>query len=198
VGAEKIIDLYERHAGAFDRDRNKSLIERPCLARFLEHVLPGGTILDIGCGTGEPIARYLTERDFSVTGVDSSPSMIQMCRDRFPDHEWIVGDIRTLAIGRRFDGVLAWDSFFHLSPDAQRVMFPRFAAHAAPGAALMFNAGHSEGEAIGSYQGEPLYHASLDPEEYQRLLAANGLEVLDYKEEDPDCGGRWIWLARRV
>jgi hypothetical protein len=40
-----------------------------------------------------------------------------------PDHEWIVADMRTLSLARRFDGILAWDSYFHLSYDDQKQMF---------------------------------------------------------------------------
>ena len=40
-------------------------------------------------------------------------------------------------------------------------MFGVFARHAAPGARLMFTSGPSEGESIGSYHGEPLYHAPV-------------------------------------
>jgi len=64
-------------------------------------------VLDIGCGMGEPIGRYLVEAGLAVTGVDSSASLIAMCRERFPDHEWLVADMRTLGLGRRFDGLLA-------------------------------------------------------------------------------------------
>jgi len=122
--------------------------------------------------------------------------MIEMCRARFPDSEWIVGDMRQLALERRFDGLLAWDSFFHLHMNDQRPMFARFAEHAAPGAPLMFTSGTSHGEAIGSYCGEPLYHGSLDREEYERLLAVNGFTVLAYRAEDPECGRHTVWLAQ--
>ena len=196
--SENIIDLYDRHAASFDRDRDRSLFEKSWLDRFLTQIPSGGTVLDIGCGMGEPVARYFIERGYHVTGVDSSSAMVAMCRKRFPDQDWVVADMRALALERRFDGVIAWDSFFHLAIPAQRAMFPIFAEHASPGAPLMFNAGRSEGEAIGSLEGEPLFHASLDPAEYRRLLAANGFDVLDCKAEDPDCGGRWIWLARRI
>ena len=56
--------------------------------------------------------------------------MISLCRKNFPDQQWIVADMRTLALPRRFDGVMAWDSFFHLNHDDQRRMFPVFRAHA--------------------------------------------------------------------
>jgi trans-aconitate methyltransferase len=149
----------------------------------------------VGCGMAEPIARYLIEAGFHVVGIDSSPSLIAMCRARSPDSEWIVADMRQLALDRRFDGLLAWDSFFHLRADDQRAMFARFAAHARPGAPLMFTSGPSAGEAIGSYCGEPLYHASLDPAAYEQLLAANGFSVRAYLANDPECGGHTVWLA---
>lgn len=192
-----ITDLYERHAGDFDRERARDLQERAWLDRFLGYVPAAGTVLDLGCGMGEPIARYVIERGFRVVGVDSSPSMIQMCRERFPGEEWIVADMRELALGRRFDGVLAWDSFFHLSAHDQRVMFARFSAHALPGAPLMFTSGTSEGELVGSWCGEPLYHASLDPAEYERLLVSGVFSVVSHRADDPDCGGHTVWLARR-
>ena len=59
------------------------------------------------------------------------------------------------------DGVLAWDSFFHLRPDDQRQMFGVFARHAAPSAVLMFNSGPVYSESVGTYRGAPL---SLQPE----------------------------------
>jgi hypothetical protein len=128
--------------------------------------------------------------------VDASPTLISFCRERFPHRCWQVADMRTLSLGSTFDGLLAWDSFFHLSPDDQRAMFPVFRRHAAPGAALMFTSGPSHGEAIGSYHGEPLYHASLAAEEYRALLQNNGFRVEAHAVEDPHCGGHTIWLTR--
>jgi SAM-dependent methyltransferase len=190
-----IIHLYERHADNFDRDRSRSLQEKAWLDRFLGHVRRSGKVLDIGCGMGEPMARYCLEGGFHVTGIDSSPSMIAMCRARFPHAEWLVADMRDLALNRRFDGLLAWDSFFHLSADDQRAMFPRFARHAESGAPLMFTSGTSEGEVIGSFRGEPLYHASLDTSEYEHLLSTNNFSVQRYVPNDPECGEHTVWLA---
>ena len=192
---DTIIDLYERHAADYDRDRGRTLLERAWLDKFLSHVAASGTVLDLGCGTSQPIARYIVETGRQVLGVDSSPSMIALCRARLPASEWVVADMRTLALSRRFAGILAWDSFFHLHMDDQRGMFARFAAHALPGAPLMFTSGTSFGEKIGSYRGEPLYHASLDPAEYEELLLGNGFEIRAHVVEDPTCGMHTIWLA---
>jgi SAM-dependent methyltransferase len=193
---ERIVSLYEDNAAQWDAQRGRELFERPWLDRFLALLRPGGRVLDIGCGMGEPIAGYLLSRGAAVTGLDASPSLIARCRERFPAQDWIVGDMRAMDLGGRFDGLLAWHSFFHLAPADQRPMFARFAAHAAPGAALMFTSGTTEGEAIGAWQGEPLYHGSLDTADYRALLAANGFEVLEHAVSDPTCGHATIWLAR--
>lgn len=195
--ASKISDLYQRHAREWDKDRSKGLFEREWLDRFKAAIPPGEAILDLGCGSGEPIARYLIESGFHVTGLDSSPALIGLCAERFPAERWIVGDMRDVRLDRRFGGILAWDSFFHLTPDDQRRMFAVFGAHAGQGTALMFTSGPRGGEAIGSYRGEALYHASLDPAEYEELLAAHGFSVIAYVPDDPLCGGHTVWLTQR-
>jgi SAM-dependent methyltransferase len=153
-------------------------------------------VLDLGCGGGDPVALHMVARGFQVTGIDSSPTLISLCQNRMPDRQCIAADMRTLALGRRFQGILAWDSFFHLSRDDQQPMFGVFAAHASAGCHLMFNAGPAKGEAIGAYRGDPLYHASLDPKDYEALLAAAGFELLEHAINDPTQGGRTYWLAR--
>ena len=194
--ADEVIGFYERHARTFDGVRWKNLFELPWLDRFRALVPQGGSILDIGCGSGEPIARYFIEAGHDLTGVDSSSSMIDMCRNRFPKGTFLLGDMRTLALGRRFEGVLAWDSFFHLKQDDQRRMFTVFQRHAASKAPLMFNSGPRGGESVGTLYGDPLVHASLDPAEYRELLDAHGFDVLDHVPDDAGAGGRTVWLAR--
>jgi SAM-dependent methyltransferase len=194
--SEKIVELYQRHAQAWACQRGNNLFETAWLDRFLALIPCDVAILDIGCGSAEPIARYFIEKGYDVTGVDSSPAMIDICKGHFPGQEWIVADMRTMSLGRSFSGILAWDSFFHLCPEDQRRMFPTFRKHAAPKAALMFTSGPSHGEAIGSFRGEPLYHASLDETEYRSLLDSSGFDVVAHVAEDPACGRHTIWLAQ--
>lgn len=197
--AAEIIDLYQRKAQDWIESRaSSSLFERPWLDRFRALLPRAAPILDIGCGSAEPMAAYLIAAGHPVVGVDSSPAMIDACRQKFPEQEWTVADMRALALQRKFAGMLAWDSFFHLCPDDQRAMFAVFAAHAAPQSALMFTSGPAHGEAIGSLAGEPLYHASLDAAEYRSLLDRNGFRVASHVVEDPDCGGHTVWLAQRM
>jgi SAM-dependent methyltransferase len=196
--ANRIIDHYERHARAWDADRRAAVWnDKPWHDRFIAALPKGASVLDLGCGSGAPVARHMVERGLHVTGVDSSPTLISFCRRRLPDQEWVVADMRSLRLSSEFDGVLAWDSFFHLKPDEQHRMFDVFARHATPSAVLMFNSGPEYGEAIGEYRGDPLYHASLGADEYRDLLRGIGFDVVAHSIDDwRTGGGRTIWLAQ--
>src|SRR5690349_20444304 len=107
--ADRIVDLYERRSREWDDRRSRNLFERPWLQKFLDLLPPAGSILDIGCGSGEPIAGFFIRAGYPVHGVDSSSAMIACCTKRFPDADWNVADIRNLSLGRTFAGILAWD-----------------------------------------------------------------------------------------
>jgi SAM-dependent methyltransferase len=195
--AKRIPAHYDRHVRAWDADRRAAQWnDRLWIERFVSLLQPGSNVLDLGCGGGDPVAAHMAASGMHVTGVDGSPTLISLYCARLPGHDWIVANMCSQDLGRRFDGVLAWDSYFHLRPCDQRSMFAVFRAHAKLGAILMFNTGPAFGEAIGEYRGNPLYHASLDASEYRELLASDGFEIVEHAVGDPRVGGRIVWIAR--
>lgn len=199
--SETVIDLYCCHAAEWDAARRRNdWIDRAWIEAFAKELTIGSSVLDLGCGGGEPVARYLVDHGLRVTGIDSSPQLIALARNRMPEQEWIVADMRRLALNRRFDGILAWDSYFHLAHEAQRLMFAIFSAHANGHAVLLFNTGPEHGEATSTFtfKDEQLYHASLAPAEYRALLEQHGFEVVRHVTNDARSGGRTAWLCRRL
>lgn len=196
--AEAIIDLYSRHAGDWARMRDgpPNADERPHLERFAAALPEGGKVLDLGCGSGRPIAGWLIGRGFRLTGVDASPGLIAHCRAAFPEQDWRLADMRGLDLGRRFDGVLAWFSAFHLTAEAQAGMAAVYARHLKPGGVLMFIGGPERGVAMGTWMGEPLYHASQEPAEYRAGLEQAGLVDIQEAWLGADGAAR-VWTARR-
>ncbi len=196
---EDVIATYQRVGPIWARQRRRDLFEKAWLDKWLTTAPRSQSqirVLDLGCGSGLPIGRYLAERNTEIVGVDAAPTMTTLYAQNVPSAETVTTDMRGLNLERQFDAVLAWDSFFHLTADDQRVMFGTFAAHAAPLATLMFTSGHIAGEAIGQVADAAIYHASLAQDEYRALLDAAGFRVLHYKPEDPDCANHTIWLAQ--
>lgn len=201
--AARIVGLYQDRAADWIRDRGVDLHRQeggPDEAAWLDRFVAGldadtgagASVLDVGCGSGWPIGAALLAHGLQVTGLDTSPALIAHARETLPAGSWDTGDMREALPERLFDGVLAWHSLFHLSPDDQTRVLPRLAGRVAEGGRLMFTSGPSHGETLGEWRGEPLYHGSLAPESYRALLAEAGLTVA------ADGASTGVWLARRA
>lgn len=195
---QPILKIYDENVDWYIANRPQRLMEKKYLDQVIDLIPAKGSILDIGCGLGQPIASYFIEQDFKVTGIDGAQNMILEARKRQPQSTWIHADMKTLNLNQKFNAALAWDSFFHLTQEEQRQMFQIFYLHLLPGGVLLFTSGPDEGEAIGDMNGFELYHSSLSTSEYNQLLAANGFKVLHHKIEDPECGGHTIWIAQKT
>ncbi|WP_417522506.1 class I SAM-dependent DNA methyltransferase [Marinovum sp.] len=189
--------VYDETAAAYDAQRSRSLFEARWLARFAACLPEGGHVLDLGCGAGEPIARWFLAEGFRLTGVDFAPAMLEIARRRWPEVDWFQADMRVLDLGRRFDGIVAWNSFFHLTVEDQRRTIARIADHLAPGGVLLATVGPEEGEAQGEVSGRPVYHASLSPAGYALLLQDHGLRLTGFLAEDPECNSHSVLMARK-
>ena len=82
--ADNIIDIYKKHGRAWTTLRGEFLYEQTWLDRFLALLPQHSNILDLGCGSGKPIAQYLIESGHNITGVDASDSMLEMAKQNFP------------------------------------------------------------------------------------------------------------------
>jgi len=193
---DDILPAYDRAADHWAATRNRALFEVGALTVALAGQI-GAQVLDLGCGTGVPIAQWFMQQGCAVTGVDGAEAMLRHFRGNLPQAKAVLADMRGLALGGRFDVIVAWDSFFHLSRDDQRAMFPVFAAHAAPDARLLLTTGPADSDAIGRVGDEPVIHASLSPDAYRALFAAHGFRVLWFRAQDPEFHGHSVWLAQR-
>lgn len=195
--AQKTQEIYERNGPRFDMERPKVLYEKEWLSRFQELLPPRAKILDAGCGAGEPIAQYFICRGFDLTGIDFSQSILDIAKSRFPDHQWLQMDMRKLNLEKKFEGIIAWHSFFHLIPEDQRETLKCFSNHLTPGGVLLLTIGHEEGEVIGNVGDDKVYHASLSIEEYTSILNSLNIETIHFVPEDPHCGGTSVLLAQK-
>lgn len=192
----KVYDSYNRIGDWFDQKRSRDLsFEIHYLNEITNRLPTGSKVLDIGCGTGRPIAEYLLQKGFQVTGVDGSHKMIELAKQYVPQARLFLQDMRALQLNEKFDALILWHSSFHLPQDDQRALFKSLKEHANPKALLLFTSGPSHGEAWGENGGENLYHASLSQDEYKSLLQTHGFDLISANVEDAKSGGATVWLA---
>ena len=112
---------------------------------------PGARILDVGCGSGW-LSEYFARLGYDVKGIDVSPPLIAMSRERVArvpygvDHEtplrctFDVHDIELAPLKEKFDAVICYDSLHHLADE--HAVFRHLAAMLDAGGLLFILEGH--------------------------------------------------------
>ncbi len=108
---------------------------------------PSTAILDLGCGSGMPIARALVDEGFSVWGIDASPSLLAAYRAHFPEMPALCEPVQGSELfGRRFAGVVAIGLIFLLAEPDQDRLLEKVAKVLEPGGRFLFSAPHQRCE----------------------------------------------------
>ena len=134
-------DGYNTAALRYDAGREK-FKNRDVVEPFARLVRAAGRVLDVGCGAGESIAKYLVESGFTVTGIDISQSMLELACGRLPQARFVKMDMRHLGFAdRAFDGVIACYSLIHVPMELHRQVIFDFERVLTPGGALLLSCG---------------------------------------------------------
>ena len=189
-------EAYNVIADWYSENRYQGLTEKFYLDSLINIIGKGAKVLDLGCGTGMPMMNYLLIQGMQVVGVDASYRMLDIAKKNLPSADFVNADMRQLSLNQKFDAIIAWNSFFHLSPEDQPSMFNIFKSHLNSSGILLFTSGKEHGEAWGMNGGTNLFHGSLDTHQYRSLLEAHNFRILQYNEDDPECGNATVWMAQ--
>ena len=106
-------------------------------ALILEEVPDARTLLELGSGGGNNASHL--KRHFACTLSDLSPQMLTLSRELNPDCEHVLGDMRTLRLGRSFDSVFVHDAVMYLTAeDDLRACMETAFSHTKPGGVALF------------------------------------------------------------
>ena len=153
----------------------------------------GGSVLDVGTGSGEPLTAALIEEGLDASAVDASPTMVAAFRRRFPGVEVACEPAeRSRFFDRTFDGALAIGLVFLLPAKSQREVIRRMAAALKPGGRLLFSAPRQVCVWDDLLTGQP--SSSLGADEYRRIIAGSGLHLIG---EHVDEGETHYYEARK-
>lgn len=181
--ADDLSTGYEAVAGEFMQRRERSSIGVATVRMWARRLPRGGSVLDLGCGSGQPISAALSDEGFLVYGIDASPSMAAACRSRLP-HAHVACEAieNSRFFGRAFDGVVALGVMFLLPAGVQRDIIRRVAAALNPDGRFLFTSPAQACTWTDALTGRA--SRSLGAKDYESSLSGAGLALVGaYKDE---------------
>jgi len=123
---------YDRHAEIQRR------MAHGLVAAAGEPLAQAGRILEIGCGSGRD-AQELYRRAGSYLGLDISPELVELARNKVSDARFEVADVMQYSFPSDLDAVFAFASLIHLDREDMKEILSRVAAALNPGGVLMLS-----------------------------------------------------------
>ncbi len=170
------------YPGLFRRDSEPNEMERRFLTRLLSLCSVNPRILDLGCGTGVPVDRYLALQGAVVTGVDISPKHISQARVNVPSATYLQEDFSDVDLPHRsFDAAVSFYAIFHIPRAEHRRLFERVRHFLKEGGIFLATLGASDFEygEEPDWAGAPMAWSSYDPGTYKRHLVEANFEILE-------------------
>lgn len=147
--------------------------------RFAGLIRPGGTVLDLACGSGRHV-RWLAAEGFQVTGVDRDEAAVAPLRGTA---EIVVADVEGSPWplpGRRFDGIVVTNYLW-------RPLWPQILASLAPGGVLLYETFADGNQTVGKPSRPDFL---LQPGEL--LSRCAGLHIVAYEDGFLDAPPRFV------
>lgn len=182
--------------------------------RVLEGLPPEAQVLDLGCGTGRPIAMHIVHRGYRVVGVDQSRGMLDIAKTVVPAAKFIHSDMVDVQLADKFAAAIAWDSIFHVERKHHPAIFRKLANSLAQGGRLLLSVGGSDADAsvedsssvdlagvegfTSEMFGHTFFYSGYEPKITRGLLEAEGFEIEVLEVDDPSSRGHIAVIARKA
>ena len=122
IETKEVIAFFDRLAPGWDAEMIRSDAVINTILDNAE-VTEGKDILDVACGTGVLIPDYLKRNVASVTGIDISPKMAEIAKEKFKQERVTIlcRDVEEATFDRQFDCIVVYNAFPHF-PNPERLI----------------------------------------------------------------------------
>jgi ubiquinone/menaquinone biosynthesis C-methylase UbiE len=170
-GYDKIAEEYQADRCTFDHVKE--------LEEFASLLPKNARVIDVGCGAGIPVAKFLVDSGFEVVGVDFSEKMLRLARRNMPQTTFIRKDMTRLDFAdNSFDGLTAFYSIIHVPREKHSLLFKSFNRILKPNGIMLVCMGPDEWEATEDYYGTKMFWSQYSPQKSLQLVKNGGFEVI--------------------
>lgn len=172
------------------------------LRKLLNRLEPGSSVLDLGCGSGDP-ADVEIAKTHQVTGVDISETQIRLAKINVPTERFIHSDLGSVAFPvESFDAVISFYTLEHLPRDEHRNVFERIAQWLKAGGYFLLCTEANESAGVqAEWLGVSMFFSFFDSETLKHLIQEVGFEILEAATETQLEGGHevsYLWVLAQL
>jgi ubiquinone/menaquinone biosynthesis C-methylase UbiE len=170
-GYNKIAEVYQASRHRLDNTEQ--------LREFAGLLPKNAKILDVGCGAGVPVAKFLVEAGFQVVGIDFSEEMLRLARKNVARATFICQDMTKLDfVDNSFDGLTAFYSIIHVPREKHSHLFESFHRILRSEGIMLACMGSDEWEATEEYYGASMFWSQYSPEKSLQLIKDAGFQPI--------------------
>ena len=186
----KLREIYDGFAGTYGENRGMFDMEEVLHPFYKCLGIKKGKLLDLGCGAGEPFARFFIDRGWKVTGVDFSKGMLELASTYVPEMETIQADMCEVEFeSNQFEAITVIYSLFHVSSKEHATLFDKLYRWLRPKGKALFTyatkeyTGSDEFDGYKEFMKQKLYYSHKSPDKLYADLENIGfnIESTDYR-----------------
>ncbi|OGE18583.1 hypothetical protein A3J19_01305 [Candidatus Daviesbacteria bacterium RIFCSPLOWO2_02_FULL_41_8] len=183
----------ESYSSSRDQFSNTKYLEK--LANLLQ---PGATVLDLGCGSGVPIDKFLIDKGFEVIGIDISEIQIELAKQNIPNTEFFVKDMSELKNGEfSVDAAVSFYAIFHTPREEHQELFKKINSFLPEGGLILVTMGSGEWEGEeDDFHGAKMWWSHYGAEKNKEIIEKAGFEII-LNEIDTSGGERHLFILAR-
>lgn len=192
---------YDRVAGDYARLEGDAAWPRMrWLRKLLSKLSAGSSLLDLGCGSGDP-ADVEIAGSHKVTGVDISQAQLELARENVPTGLFLHADAASVDFpAGSYDAVLSFYALEHIPREEHAALVGRIHRWLRPGGYLLLATEAGEYDGVGNWLGVPMYFSSFGPDQLRETVVHQGFDIDETDIEAQREGQEeipYLWLLAR-
>lgn len=189
---------YNQIAHSYQNERGM-LKSGKYLQKFLQLLKPQSYILDLGCGSGDPVDIELIKRGHLVIGLDISSVQVQLARKNCSTGSFTVKDIQTLQPKElKVDAVVSFYTFFHIPRGSHLQLLQTVNSFLPVGGLFLLTMGDTDFEGYHDLYGAKMWSSQYGPQKNAQLLQEAGFGILMDTIDTSGAEKHQILLAQKV
>jgi len=172
---------YTKIAKRYHDQRNK--YPSNALLKKFSRILSKGAVLDMGCGAGVPVAEFLVDKRYDVTGIDFAKGMIDLAKKHVPNARFIRMDMTKMKFKpNSFDGCVSFYAIIHVPREKHKGVYKTLHKIIRPGGVLLINTGGHESKGsedyAENYLNVPMFWSYYGPKQSLKMIKDAGFDIL--------------------